>query len=121
MAMPLHILMLFSDSLIAVACFGVLIFALNKSRARANPAKRIVALMIFGVAVEAANLVVDTGLWVPHPRSPIAFLAIIHFAGLLRGIVIGILLTLVVFKQLRPPKLSGSRASTLQEIRLVDH
>jgi len=102
MAIPLHILMLFSDSLIAIACFGVLIFALNESRARANPAKQIVALMIVGVALEAANLVVDTGLWVPRPRSPIAFLAILHFSGVLRGMVVGVLLTLVVLKLLRP-------------------
>lgn len=100
--MPLHTLMLFSDCLIALCCFAVLIFALNELRARANSAKWIVALMIFGVAVEAANLVVDTGLWVPRPRSPIAFLAILHFAGFLRGMVVGVLLALVVFKQLRP-------------------
>ena len=77
-----------------------------KARARANPEKRIVALMIFGVAVEAANLVVDTGLWVPRPRSPIAFLAILHFAGVLRGLVVGVLLTLVVLKLLRPNSLN---------------
>jgi hypothetical protein len=106
MAIPLHTLIFFSDSLIAITCFGILIFALNESRVRANPAKRIVGLMIFGIAVEAANLVVDTGLWVPRPRSPIAFLAILHFAGVLRGLVVGVLLTLVVLRLLRPNPLN---------------
>lgn len=106
--MPLHILMPVSDCLIGVCCLAVAILALDKSRVQPNSAKWILLIGILGVAVGTINFLLDTGLRQPRLGSPVALLAFIHLTGASKGLLMGLFLSLVLFKQLRGENRTGN-------------
>jgi hypothetical protein len=94
--------MAFSDCLIIACCVGITALALNKSRVRADGATRVVAIGISGVVIAVVNLLLDTHWIVPPVKTVLALLAIIYLAGASKGVLLGLLLSLFLFKQLRP-------------------
>jgi hypothetical protein len=95
--------MALSDCLIIACCLGITVLAFNTARVRADSATRVVAIAMTGVVIGVLNFLLDAHWVVPQVRTISAFFAIIYLAGGSKGLLLGLLLGLVLFKQLRLP------------------
>jgi hypothetical protein len=90
------------DWLIIVCCFGIGGLAFNKSRVRATSANRIAFIGMIGGLIGVGNLLLDSHWIIPPVKTLMALFVLIYLAGASKGVLLGLLWSLVLFKQLRP-------------------
>jgi hypothetical protein len=87
-----------SDALIAICCLVVALLAITTGRIPASRRPTVVAVMVASAVIAIINLLVDAGFVVPPRRL---LVALVYIAGGSKGLVLGWLSGLLLFKQLR--------------------
>jgi hypothetical protein len=105
-----------SDCIISIFSALISILALRKTGIRAGSVKWVVAIGLYGLIVGLANLLFDMRwFFVPARLLPL----MLFLSGASKGLLLGLLLSLILFKQLRGTSgHSGRVLDRMQRIHL---
>jgi hypothetical protein len=101
MFMPLNIYMIGLDCMIITCCFLIAALAWDKSRLRPDSAKPVALIGAIGMLMGVLNLLLDMHWLAPPIESLPMLFAVIQIVGGSKGLVLGLMLGLLLFKKLR--------------------